>query len=213
MELVPALVAGRYVPSFEILDSRAVCVKNLPRAAVLPGALRAVEELVDTQGMPMYRASVALPEGHPISRALLMEISKSHSLAPLLQPGQVAVSFAVDRVRGVGGWVEPGDHIAVFQAFGMELPGQKSPPARLVLPGLTVLAVDNRRLGAHEGPEEARGNSFQDPGSQDQAGTILTVRTTSLEATTLIQAQEKGHLTVALRAIGDELIEEEAHGK
>lgn len=36
-------------------------------------------------------------------------------MSSLLRPGKVAVSFKVDRERSAGGWVHPGDTIAVFQ--------------------------------------------------------------------------------------------------
>jgi pilus assembly protein CpaB len=198
-DTLPILIANRYVPAFSLVRSEAVSMKTFPPGFVPPGALHSANELVDSKGRPLYISPLPLPAGQPLTRAALVEVEKSRGMASLLPPGKVAASFAADRVRGVGGWIQPGDRIAVYQS-------RESGQVRMLFPAVLVLAVDKTSLREPVQLDETKDTvSFLE--TPAEAGAVLTVLLNTFEAEPFIEAQEHGHLTAAIRAIGDELME------
>lgn len=203
-ESTAVLVADRYIPALTIVKPGMVKPKKYPRGLVPPGALHALKQLSSTQGQGVFQSAVAIPQGQPVTRTLLSEMGRQHGMASLLVPGQVAVSFAVDPVRGAGGWVQPGDMIAIFAAASLRPENQLMPPVQLLFSCVRVLAVNHKRLGAVD-----TAKSIQDAPSEQS---VLTVGMNPLEAARLVEAREKGRLSVLLRALGDEAPWPESHG-
>jgi len=195
------VVAHRYIPAFTQINPSEVAVRNYPKGFVPPGALHAVSELTRENGLPVYVSAVAIPEGQPITRSLVNDLGKSHGMASILAPGKVAVSFSVAPVRGVGGWIQPGDTIAIF---GTRQEGDLHAVLRrqtqLLFSAVHVLAVDKKRLGS----PRADTNSPNESVENDSEGNILTVLMNPLEAARLVESRENGHLSVLLRPVGDD---------
>lgn len=169
-----------------------------PKALVPPGSIASSQTLANESGQLLFMTAVAIPEGHPVTRALLVDASRSEALGSLIGPGKVAVSFEVDRAHGVGGWVKPGDVVAVFGS---------SPKPRLLFPSMLVLAVETERLGEQK---DKKSEGMLDPIASAEAlsptGTqVITVLAPAREATGLVEARESGTLSVVLRSPGDEL--------
>jgi Flp pilus assembly protein CpaB len=164
--------------------------------------LHSATDLADESGLPLFMTTVAVPAGQPLTRTLLTDLGKSHGMASLLGVGKVAVSFAVDPIRGVGGWIQPGDQIAIFDtpriSALMKTPAKTT---RLLFPCVKVLAVDHKRLGAVSGSEKLL-ETLSDPGG---SSTVLTVLLNPVEAARLIEAREEEHLSVILRPLGDDV--------
>ena len=211
-ETLAILVADRYIPAYSPVKPRFISVRNFPRGYIPPGALHANEELVDTHGQPLFISAVPIPEGQPVTRTLMIDVANHHGIASLLAPGKVAVSFAVDKVRGVGNWIQPGDTIAIFQTPTLAPPGHAASRSHVLFRSLRVLAVDKNRLGtpSKDGESKESPSSFME--TPEENGSVITVLLNSFEASLLIDAQEQGHLTAALHAVGDDLVEE-PHGK
>src|SRR5262249_43153371 len=155
------------------------------------GALRDKNELLSDAKQPLFTSALAIPESHPITRALLVDASQTDALGSLLRSGKVAVSFEIDRAHGVGGWVRPGDVIALYTS------GKNT---GLLYPAVPVVAVDNKRLG--HGAEKPRQDSQAAEGVPDIAeangSKVLTVIVNPLEASGIIEAREEGALSVVL---------------
>jgi Flp pilus assembly protein CpaB len=198
---VPVLVAKRYLPAFSVIHSEGVDVHRYPASFVPPGALNSLSELKSDTGQNVYASVVAIPQGQPLTRTILIDAAEKQRMASLIAPGQVAVSFAVDKAHAAGGWVRPGDRVAIFQT---EDPQKVT---RLLFGALHVLAVDNARLG-QGGPDEQdseKGPLVVEPSAEDTANRILTVLATPNEAAHLLDARERGSLSVVLRALGDDI--------
>jgi len=201
------LVARHYLPAFTVVKSEDAILKTYPEEAVPPGALRSVKELAGDKDRPVFTAAVSIPEGQPLTRTILQELGKDHAMASLLAPGKTAVSFAVDEVRGVGGWVEPGDVIAIFQtARERSLSAVRAKSTGLLFSTVSVLAVDKKRLGQPPAPAPAL-----EPGmiaaaeAMQNSEHVITVLLNPVEAARLIEAREDGRLSVVLRGEGDDL--------
>lgn len=204
-ESTAVLVADRYIPALSVVRPAMVKPKLIPRRWVPPGALHSMKELESTQGAGLFSAAVAIPEGQPLTRTVVADLSRHHGMASYLSPGQVAVSFSVDPVRGAGGWIQPGDVVAIFTAenFSEDRPGRAA--SQLLFSSVHVLAVDQKRVGL-------AADASADSTATNSGETVLTVGMNPIEAARLVEAREKGHLSVLLRALGDDAPWAESRG-
>ena len=203
-EMMPMLVADRYIAAFSVLKKEDVTLKHIPKAYVPPGMLYTWHELLNDQDQPLYTTAVAIPAGQPITRSLLLESAKSQGLARLLSPGQMALSIVLDAVHGMGGWLQPGDTVALYQGnTSVPRAEQKVPPvSRLLFSNLTVLAVNKHRLGTPDAADPSEEKQILDDLSRESAS-LVTLRVNPVQAAVIIQAREQGPLTAVLRAPGD----------
>ena len=199
-DMVPVLVADQYIPAFSIVKRKMITVQYYPKGYVPPGAFHAVHETQGDGERDLYISAVAVPEGQPLTHTVLEELGKSRGMASILPLGKVAVSFAADPVRGAGGWVEPGNVIALFQTTLETERGKSFHKTRLLFSSLSVLAVDKNRLGQEAAPAAAN----EIPMSSENGPAVITVLANPLEAALLVDAREQGHLSVALRSLGDD---------
>ena len=205
-DTVPILVAGGYLPAFQVVKPEGVRVRNYPKDFVPPGALHTKAELVTEAGAYGYSTIVSVPEGEPLTRTILVEVGKDHGLSSLLRLGKVAVSFSIDKSRAAGGWIQPGDTVALFETL---------PPApltgttyrkktQLLLSAVKVLAVDKEHLGQKSDPAE-KSDVLAQLTSVESDSHMMTVLVNPAEAAALVEARERGPLSVVLRAVGDDL--------
>jgi len=196
------LIANQYIPAFTVLKPGMAAIRTFPKGFMPPGSLHALEDLSDEGRGPAFMASVAIPEGQPLTRTVISELGKSHGMSSLLNAGKVAVSFSVDAVRGVGVWLQPGDIIAIYETARAESAGVSSrKTTRLLFSSVKILAVDRKRLGTFQKSER----SGEASGESDAGGNVLTVLLNPVEAAKLVAAREAGHLSVLLRPLGDDM--------
>jgi pilus assembly protein CpaB len=202
---IPVLVADHYIPAFSAIKPEMVRVENYPKSLVPPGALHAKGELQNESMQMLFAAAVAIPEGQPVTRALVIGAEQSESLTTQISPGKVAVSFEMDKAHGVGGWIKPGDTIALFHTVLPSVNGAR-PQGRMtqiLLPAVPVLAVDEKRLAppaAEATPDASMNGVVLSP----TEARVITVLVTPGEATEIIEAREGGALSAVLRAVGDD---------
>jgi Flp pilus assembly protein CpaB len=205
---IPVLVAKQYIASFKVVKEEAVEVRRFPRAFVPPGALNSLSELQNEQGQSTYASVVAIPEGQPLTRTVLIEAGQQQRLASLLRMGRVAVSFDVEKPRAAGGWIQPGDTIAIFQSLPLSSSARETQKAtKLLFSAVQVLAVDAMRVGQSptEDPNADKNALLENATGEPATGHIVTVLATPTEAAALVEAREKGALSIVLRALGDDL--------
>ena len=207
-DVVPVIIADRYIPAFTVIKPEMVRVQDFPKGFVPPGALNSKTELMNETGKLLFTSVISIPEGHPVTRALVTDASQNDTLGSLIRPGKVAVSFEIDKTHGVGGWIRPGDTVAVFGPTPMTIANFKAQgkKTRLLFPSVVVVAVDDKRLGQSQTKVESGTDSSVIPESPSSNGAkIITVLVSPTEATNIIEAREEGSLSVVLRSLGDEL--------
>jgi pilus assembly protein CpaB len=207
---VPVLVADHYLTAFAAIKPDSVRVENYPKAFVPPGALHNKEELQNQSTQMLFSAAVAIPEGQPITRTLVISPEQSASLTTQIRPGKVAVSFQLDMAHGVGGWIKPGDTIALFRTLPLSPNAGRSPSriTQLLLPAIPVLAVDTDRLASLPpkiGSDHSESDNETPPVIPVEAK-VITVLVTPREASQIVEAREQGALSAALRATGDDYV-------
>jgi pilus assembly protein CpaB len=198
-EMIAVLVAQRYIPAYTVVRPEWTTVRSLPRAYVPQGAFNAVKDLSGDKGQLVFKSAVALSEGEPLTRTVLTDLRKQNGLSSVLAPNKLAVTFAASNVRGVGGWVEPGDRIAIYKTQG-EILGNSQPvkTTKLLFPSVEVIAVDKSRIGA----APVKKDLMEQIG--DQGDAMITLSLNPIEAAAFIEAREQGHLSAALRPVGDD---------
>ena len=195
---VTVLVADSYIPAFSVIKAALVRGQEFPKGLVPPGALHTKTELQDENDRPHFISAIAIPAGQPVTHAMVTDTVQGDALGSLIRRGKVAVSFEIDRAHGVGGWIRPGDTIALF--------GSQAKKTRLLLPSVPVLAVDAQRLGQTPAKsDESGGDSTGAPGTQAPGDSkVVTVLVSPTEASLIIEAREEGSLSAVLRPLGDD---------
>ena len=164
-----------------------------------PGSLSGFDVLVSS-GRPRYRALLPIPEGTQVVAQQLTEIDQQNTLSAWIPENAVAVSFAVNATRGVGGNVQPGDLIDVLHTPRSDESHPASGATTVLFQALPVMAVGKRWWGS-DTPEK---KDPLDAAEGDDAPAVLTVALNPLGATRLAQARENETLSVILRAPGNE---------
>lgn len=164
-------------------------LQNFPAGAVPEGAFRSIEDA-------LRGGRVALRPIVPNEPVLASKVSGSGGRAVLsanLAEGMRAVSIAVNEVRGVSGFVRPGDVVDVFLTRQIAGDGatEQDLMTEIVLENIKVLAID--QVAAENQTEPQVGNSA-----------VLEVNQRDAQKLTL--AGRIGTLSLALRNVeeGDE---------
>jgi len=202
---VTVAVANRYIPAFTVIKKDWVDLKPYPKEYVPPAALHSRNDFVQGDGRELFMSNLEIPDGQPLTRIVLADTAKSHGLSTILHPGKMAVSFATDRARGAGGWIQPGDTVALFETAPR--PGSRTlrlGQADVLFSAVEVLAVDNDRLG-QPAVDPAKSDALQLAEAQEKDVQVVTVLLNTSQVSTLIEARERGAISVGLRAPGDDL--------
>ncbi len=197
-ETVAILLADKYIPAFTVIQPEDVRAAEIPKIFVPPGTLGSVQELKNESGQKIFVSAVAIPQDHPLTRTLLIDASRGEALGALIGPGRVAVSFELDRARGVGGWIKPGDALAIFTSSALK--------PRLLFSSMLVLAVDSERLGEKKNKSATSSSEITMPPAfyGENGAHTITVLAWAREAPMLMEARDAGSLSVVLRSPGDD---------
>ena len=114
-----------------------------------------------------------------------------------LDIGERALSLNVDTVSGVAGNLVPGSHVDILGTFPTTSGvGGKTSLTMLLLPNVTVLAVDNRTREMQYVTARS--------GARRSQYSAVTVAVTPKEANIILCAQQYGNLTLSLRSPADD---------
>jgi pilus assembly protein CpaB len=128
----------------------------------------------------------SLDRNEPVLKTKVTAPGQRGALSTLLEPGKRAVTVRVDDVRGVGGFLQPGDRVDVvlIRTEGPRSEGYSD----LILQNMKVLAVD------------------QIAGERSEAPTVpkaVTLEVTPEEAQKVLLATNIGRLSLILRQPGE----------
>ena len=177
----------------------------MPRRAVPEGALTSIE------GVEEYVTTADVLKGEVLLAAKFVNKSAAAVAGVLPIPeGKMAVSVSLEDPARVGGFVEPGSEVAIFDTFNameMNQSGPKTPAGnglekkfeynratRMLLPRVQVIAVGDRALGA---TAEEGDDPTSKPVTTDTRLT-LTLAVDQDQAERLIQGTQTGALYFGL---------------
>ena len=111
-----------------------------------------------------------LKQGEPVLRSKVTGAGQRASLAAALEDGKRAVTVRVDDVRGVAGFVLPGDFVDIVM-IADELSSRRQSYSDILLEHVKVLAIDQIANEAEEKPTVARAVTLEV--TKEQAQKIL----------------------------------------
>jgi pilus assembly protein CpaB len=128
-----------------------------------------------------------LEPNEPVLRSKVTAPGQTASLSALLQDGKRAVTVRVDDVRGVAGFILPGDFVDVI-LIAEDSAARRENYSEVLLQNLKVLAVDQLASERQEQPTVPK---------------AVTLEVTPEQAQKILLATNIGRLSLALRRLTD----------
>lgn len=148
-----------------------------PAPVVPDGAFTSKQDILK-EGRRVVLTPISKSE--PVLTTKITGSGQRASLAALLDPGMRAVTIRVDDVRGVAGFVRPGDRVDIILTQSVN----GNPVADVLLQNVKVLAIDQMAADKTEGATVAR---------------AVTAEVNTEQAQKLVLAQGIGNLSLMLR--------------
>jgi pilus assembly protein CpaB len=130
----------------------------------------------------------AIDRNEPILNSKITGPGQRGTLSALVTPGYKAVTVRVDEVRGVAGFVLPGDRVDVVLIRAEQSQGGNFHSSDILLQDVKVLAVDQI---ANEQQEKAK------------VARAVTLEVSTEDAQKILLATSVGHLSLILRHVGE----------
>lgn len=183
IEVAQVVVATDELRFGDTLAADKLKLVTWPKESMPEGAFTSVEEAV---GEGQRKVLKAVAKNEPLLEVKLSGEDGRAGLSGIIADGMRAVTIPVDTVKGVGGFVQPGDHVDIVFSQRDQRSGQQT--AKIIMEKVKVLTVD----------QEA-----DNVGSPKVAKTV-TLETDAEGAQRLALAAEVGRLSLLLRGLGDE---------
>lgn len=133
----------------------------------------------------------AIERSEMILRSKITGPGQRASLSMLLEEGKRAVTVRVDDVRGVAGFILPGDHVDVMLLRSQTQQGETQNSADVLLQNVKVLAIDQLVNEHHDQPKVAT------------VAKAVTLEVTPEQAEKILLAGNIGKLSLVLRQAGE----------
>lgn len=192
---VEVLVAQENIPvgtpSEEMLSKELIVKEEIPQRYVAEGAISSVKTVEERV------LAVSLTKGEQLTQSRFQFPSEA-GLALSVPDNFLAISIAVDEVKGVAGLLKPGDSVSVVSTFTPGADGKDI--SRILLPKARVLAV-GAKVGAEEETDTGDGSRAVLGGRsrQDQpGGATITLALAPKDIEKLVFAEETGEVWLAL---------------
>jgi pilus assembly protein CpaB len=178
----PVLVATRDIPARVPITADMVTIVMRPGDAIDPDALNAPALAVGRT------TAVSVPAGSTITSSKIMA-TQAQTLELRIPRGMRAIAIPIDRVKGVGSLIQPGDHVDVIAVTQARQGAQ--PIAATVLRDVPVLAMGTTL----ETPQGAT--------PSPDANQTVSLAVTPVQAKLLTLVDLNATLRLSLRAPGD----------
>ena len=186
---VTVLVAAIDIPFGHAIERGNITAIDWPREAVPPGTFSDHAELLPAEGGEPRRVSRAIAQGELILASRVGDFGEKITIVQSLAPNHRAMSIKVDAESGVGGFVTPGDFVDVILTQG------RNDALRTVtiLQNVRVVGVDQ---------------DANEQNDQIQVARTVTLEVTPHDGQRLALAQEAGVLSLTLRNLTEEIVDE-----
>lgn len=202
VQMRDVLIAVRGVPRGVAVEKAWFEVEERPVTDVPRGAFESFSELEQT-GVGR-RTLIEMEAGDILSEKLLLAPGMRASLSAKIEPGMRAFTIRASDVKGVGGFVLPGDKVDVIfierRAVDILVDDKQAPLSREVSPVSEVL-LQNVEVLAVDLNDDMIGN-------RPDVFKTATLAVSLEQAQKLSVATEIGELSLALRGSADEAFEQ-----
>ena len=201
------LVASRDLPAGTVIDSGALRWQTWPNEGIDGEYTVSTNRDAKLQekfiGMVVRRGIVG---GMPLTPKMVFKRERPGFLAGALEPGKRAATVAVTASSGVSGFLLPGDHVDVVLMLDLQNSSNLNEEeekslreimfnrsAETVLKNVRVLAIDQK---------------FNDMEEKVEVPKTVTLEVTDRQSEILSLAGAMGKISLALRSLGSERVEE-----
>lgn len=180
------VVASKKIPAGTKLTEEYLVIKEFPEKAVPKDYPTSIASLKDR----IIKTTI-LPD-EIITESRLVGQGASGGLPFIIPAGQRAITIKVDEIAGIGGFINPGDHVDIVAILNK---GDEQNISKTILQDVLVIAVGDKVL---------------DPNALSEASakvvSQITVALTPQESEKLALAQNLGQLQLVLRPNGDNTV-------
>lgn len=184
IELASIVVATQTLRFGQVLSDDHLKMVSWPADALPEGAFTSIEDAIANGERKVLKSIEA---NEPVLARKLTGENGRAGLAGIIADGMRAVTIPVDHVKGVGGFVMPGDRVDIIFTQRDRKTGEQS--AKIIMEKVKVLSVDQDADTRGNGPKIAK---------------TVTLETDTDGAKRLALAGDVGRLSLLLRGAGDE---------
>ena len=182
-------VASVDIPYGHAIERGNITAIDWPRAAVPQGTFQSSETLLPAENGEPRRARRAIAQGELILASRVGDFGEKITIVQSLAPNHRAMSIKVDAESGVGGFVTPGDFVDVILTQGRA----ETLRTVTILQNVRVVGVDQ---------------DANEQNDQIQVARTVTLEVTPQDGQRLALAQEAGVLSLTLRNLTEEIVDE-----
>lgn len=187
---VEVLVAQQDLPKG--LSAETLMKQGMVKSEQVPAQFVAADAVSSQRAVSEQVLATPVSAGEQLTRSRFAYPAEA-GLAYSVPEGYVAVSIAVDEVKGVAGLLKPGDNVAVFASF--EPSGKDTAFTKTTIGSARVLAIGGKTTTESGSGEQEQGGSVlagnrQDKGSAREGAEYETV-------TLAVKLPEAEHITFA----------------
>jgi pilus assembly protein CpaB len=176
------VVAAKPLRFGTVLDAALLREQSWPSNAVPTGAFTKIKDVL-AGGRRVVLSAIEANE--PVLALKITGAGQRATLSALVKPGMKAVTIRVNDVDGVGGFVQPGDHVDVVLTRQVD---KGSATTEVVLQDTKVLAIDQ---------------VADDRATKAKVAKSVTLEVSTINAQKLRLASSVGSLSLLLRQAGD----------
>jgi len=184
LDVTQIVVATRSFSFGEKISEEDLKLVSWPKDAMPNGVYNTIEAAL---GNGERKAIKSIEANEPLLAVKLTGEDGRAGLAGIIAEGMRAVTIPVDHVKGVGGFVMPGDRVDIVFTQRDRKTGEQT--AKIIMETVKVLSVDQQAGSRSDGPKVAK---------------TVTLETNSQGAQRLALASDVGRLSLLLRGAGDE---------
>jgi pilus assembly protein CpaB len=189
---VAVVYAKKPIPARSAVTLEQLEVRRVPTEMVNPNTVR------DPQAAVGLIARSSIFQGEAVLKDRLLQKGQPYNLSLLIPPGMRAITVAIDEVKGVAGFLKPGERVDVIGTYEFMEP-KAHRIAWTVIQDAEILAVA-QNMGDTEQPQKADAKTA---GQKDPAklGASVTLAVTPTQAQQLTLSEELGVLRLTLRPL------------
>jgi pilus assembly protein CpaB len=189
---VAVVYAKKPISARSMLTLEQLEVRQVPIELANPNAVRDVKTAVGL----IARSSIL--QGEAVLKDRLLQKGQPYNLSLLIPQGMRAITVAVDEVKGVAGFLKPGERVDVIGTYEFTEP-KAHRIAWTVIQDAEILAVA-QNMGE---PEQFQKDNLKTAAEKDPAklGASVTLAVTPKQAQQLSLSEELGALRLTLRPL------------
>ncbi len=194
-KLVKVLIAKEKIPAGTAFKD--INKKNMASYREVPNKYRVYGAITSPDHIDSQVLAVPVSKGEQLTKDKF-KVSNRAGLSFAIPNDHVAISIAVDEVKGVSGMIKAGDFVNVIATLSNQTNGQKVDMSKIILQKVRVLAVGSTIAPSEGRAEEPKTVSSRMGSGQSSGKQTITLSLGAGDAEKLVFAEEKGKVWLTL---------------